>query len=313
MYEELSKHGYSKRDSGTTLVFTSIEKLKNAASTDDLSRVIDTYAELVKYVMENRTASMGVINALRMIGEYILDNGLEGLMDYLNQLYDKYDRACWDAARIAANRIEDGDVLMTISNSLCVRRVFKVLVDEGIKYEVYVLESRPGMEGLDTASYLNDLGVKTYLVVDSAARFFLKNCDKVVVGAEAIAVNGAVVGKVGTSLLSLAANESRVRVFVVAPLYKFSPETIHGELLKLPEGDWHLLMSPDIREKLPKNYRARAPIYDVTPPNLIDAIATEYGLFAPQAVPVVIRQYYGIFPPKLRTLEGIISELKSRR
>ncbi len=309
MYDELSKHGYSRRETGTTLVFTGIDKLRVAASTGDFRKVATTYNELVKYVKEHRPASMGIINALRMIGEYLLENKLKGFTDYLDKLYKKYDRDCWEAARIAANRIVDGDVLMTISNSLCVRRVFKILVDQGKRFEVYVLESRPGMEGLDTASYLNDLGVKTYLIVDSAARFFMKNCKRVVVGAEAIAINGAVVGKVGTSLLSLIAHEARVRVFVVAPLYKFSPETIHGELLKLPEGDWRLLMSPDVREKLPENYRAKAPIYDVTPANLIDAIATEYGLFAPQAVPVVIKQVYGVFPPKLMDLDEIAGKL----
>ncbi len=305
MYEELFKHGYAKRDTGTSLVFTLIDELRDSASTGDLGRVVEKYKQLVEKIMRDRPASYGAINALRLIGEYLLSKGLEGFMEYLDSLRRKYDRDCWEAARVAANRIVDGDVLITISNSLCVRRVFKLLVDQGRKFEVYVMESRPGMEGLDTASYLNDLGVKSYLIVDSAARFFMKNVKKAVIGAEAIAVNGAIVGKVGTSLLSLIANEARVRVFVVAPLYKFSLETIHGELVKLPEGDWRLLMSPDVRKSLPNEYRARAPLYDVAPANYIDGIATEYGLFAPQAIPVIIKQVYGSFPPRIRSLDEI--------
>ncbi len=309
MYEGLFKHGYAKRDTGTMLVFTLIDKLKDSASTGDLGKVVERYKELVGKVMRDRPASYGAINALRLIGEYLLNKGLEGFTDYLDDLRRKYDRDCWEAARVAANRIVDGDVLITISNSLCVRRVFKLLVDQGRMFEVYVMESRPGMEGLDTASYLNDLGVKTYLIVDSAARFFMKNIKKAIIGAEAIAVNGAIVGKVGTSLLSLIANEARVRVFVVAPLYKFSLETIHGELVKLPEGDWRLLMSPDVRKSLPEEYRARAPLYDVAPANYIDGIATEYGLFAPQAIPVIIKQVYGSFPPRIRSLDVILKLL----
>ncbi len=312
MYEELFKHGYTKRDTGTMLVFTLIDKLKDSASTGDLGKVVERYKELVGKVMRDRPASYGAINALRLIGEYLLNKGLEGFTDYLDDLRRKYDRDCWEAARVAANRIVDGDVLITISNSLCVRRVIKLLVDQGRRFEVYVMESRPGMEGLDTASYLNDLGVKTYLIVDSAARFFMKNIKKAIIGAEAIAVNGAIVGKVGTSLLSLIANEARVRVFVVAPLYKFSLETIHGELVKLPEGDWRLLMSPDVRKSLPDEYRARAPLYDVAPANYIDGIATEYGLFAPQAIPVIIKQVYGSFPPRIRSLDEILKLLEEK-
>jgi len=311
--EELLKHGYSKRSTGTELVFKIIDDLRNAFEQGGSNLFFRKYKEYVEYLKINRPASVGSWNILRFIGKHIVDNGFDDLLEYLDKLKKDVDNACWEASKVASNRVVDGDVIMTISNSLCVRRMFKILVDEGIYFKVFVLESRPGMEGLELASYLNDLGVETYLVVDSAGRFFMKEVDKVFVGAEAIAVNGAVVGKVGTSLLSLVANEARVRVFVIAPLYKFSFETIHGELVKLPEGGWRLLMSEDVRKRLPENYVARAPLYEVTPPYLIDGIATEYGLFAPQAVPVILRQVYNSFPPNVpsideitRLLEGIV-------
>ncbi len=312
LYHELVKHGYSKRETGTTLVFTIIEQLRNSAGGGNVREVAKTFLSLSRFVLDNRPASFGAINALRIIGEYLVEKGMDGFIDFLDEMRRKYDRDCWEAARVAANRVVDGDVIITLSNSICVRRVFKILVDEGKSFKVYVMESRPGMEGLDTASYLNDLGVETYLIVDSAARFFMKKVNKAVIGAEAIAVNGAVVGKVGTSLLTLVANESRVRVFVVAPLYKFSFETIHGELVKLPEGNWRLLMSPDVRETLPRGYTARAPIYDVAPAQFIDGIATEIGLFAPQAVPVILKQIYGGFPPRIRPLNEVVSLVEKK-
>lgn len=60
---------------------------------------------------------------------------------------------------------------------------------------------------------------------------------KVLLGAEAIAANGAVVNKIGTSLIALAAHEARVRVFVAAETYKFSPATVLGELVVIEERD----------------------------------------------------------------------------
>ncbi|ABN70449.1 initiation factor 2B related [Staphylothermus marinus F1] len=310
MFEELLKHGYAKRSTGTEYAFTIINRLLNIVERGDREGFVKSYKSIVNSLERERPASMASWNLLREIGHHFVENEFVGLKEKILELREKYDKACWDAANIAAKRVVDGEVLMTISNSLCVRRMFKILVDEGIKYSVYVLESRPGMEGLETASYLDDLGVKTYLIVDSAARFFMKNVDKVFIGAEAIAVNGALVGKIGTSILCLTANEARVRVFAVAPLYKFSYETIHGELIELPEGDWRSLMNEEVRKTLPENYNARAPIYDVTPPNYIDAIATEYGLFAPQAVPVILRQVYGGFPPPIPSIEEILEKMR---
>ena len=167
------------------------------------------------------------------------------------------------------------------------------------------------MEGLKTAEEINRIGYSVKLIIDSAVRFFMKDIDKVLVGAEAVAVNGAVVSKVGMSLISLIANEARVRVFVIAPLSKFNVETLFGELVELPEGDWRRLMSPEVLAELPENYNARVPLYDVAPPSYIDGIATERGLFAPQAIPVVLKDVYGRWPPKVIELEDVLAKIKS--
>jgi len=293
--------------SSTEYLFKVIDRL--LSNTSDPLSFSKIYKMIYDEVEKTRPVNTASINLLREVGRYILENGFNGISEFLDTLRRRYEDACSEAARIAANRVVDDDVLMTMSNGVCLRRMFKFLVDEGIRFSVYVLESRPGMEGLDLASYLDRLGVKTYLIIDSAARFFMKNVKKVIIGAEAIAVNGAVIGKVGTSLLCLVANESRVRVFVIAPLYKFSYETLHGELLELPEGDWSYLMDEEIRSGLPENYRARVPLYDVTPPHLIDGLATEYGLFAPQAIPAIIRQVYGEFPVRTEDLEIIVNRV----
>ncbi len=310
LLNELVKHGYMRRSTGTEYAFMIIDRLLNIVERGDYRGFVEAFKNIVSTLSRERPASMASWNLLRSVGEYFLKKGFTGLKEYMLSLRDKYDRTCWEAANVAAKRIVDGDTLMTISNSLCVRRLFKLLVDNNVKFQVYVLESRPGMEGLDTASYLDELGVKTHLIVDSAARFFMKNVKRVVIGAEAIAANGALVGKVGTSLLCLIANEARVRVFAITPLYKFSFETIHGELITLPEADWRYLMNEEVRKSLPEKYDARVPIYDVTPPNYIDGIATEYGLFAPQAIPVIIKQFFGGFPPKMRSIEDIIREME---
>jgi len=124
-----------------------------------------------------------------------------------------------------------------------------------------------------------------------------------------VAANGAVISKVGTSLLSLIANEARVRVLVVSPMYKFSYETVFGETFKIVEGDWKYLMSSEVRRNLPENYSVYVPLFDITPPEYIDALVTEYGLFSPQALAVIAKQTYW-FKYGASNLEEIVGKIK---
>jgi translation initiation factor 2B subunit (eIF-2B alpha/beta/delta family) len=299
------------RLTGSELALRVLEELYVTASRGSSRELVERIIQLKESILSERPASMATINMLKQVGLYILERGFSGVDSYILELKEKYIRALERASEIASRRIVSGEVLLTNSNSFAVRKLLEHLAKQGKSIELYVTESRPGNEGLLVAEYAESLGFNVYLVVDSAARFFMKKVDKVVVGAEAVASNGAVVSKIGTSLVALVAKEARKRVFVVAPAVKFSPETFYGELLKLPEYDWELLVESDKAARIPENYRARVPIYDVTPPEYIDAIVTEHGLFAPQALPLVLsfieRSGLNLTVP----LEDVVSRLRA--
>ncbi|WP_319637031.1 initiation factor 2B [Thermosphaera chiliense] len=307
---ELIKHGFKQRYTGSEIVFATLDALKEySVSSDEKSfakHLLNTYEKIIA----ERPASAGVLNILRVVIESFLKTGLQTIPNLITDLKSGYEKALWAAAEVACKRVSKGDVLMTSSNSLAVRRFFAKLREENIEVEVYVPESRPGLEGLLLAEYLEELGFNVNLIVDSAMRYFMKNVDKVFLGAEAVAANGAVVSKAGSSLMALAAKEARVRVYVIAPLLKFSFESVYGEMIKLPEGGWELLMDDETRNMLPVNYAARAPLYDVTPPEYIDAIATEYGIFSPQAIPILLKEIYGSYPPSISPLPKLVKQLE---
>ena len=306
---ELSKHGFAPRATGSELLMDILNESLKVAGGRDCRGLVRFLKEKYLLYARERPGSAGLFNTIRSILNYIRENGCTGVREFVEGFRDRYDKALWAASEVMAKRVVDGDVVMTNSNSVAVRRLFEILVRNKVKFSVYVLESRPGMEGLVLADYLDKLGVETYLVVDSAARFFMKNVDKVVSGAEAVAVNGAIVSKAGTSLMALAASEARVRFFAIAPTLKISLETIYGELVKLPEGDWRLLMDEETRRAMPEKYTARAPLYDVTPPNMVDGIATELGLYPPQSIPILVKTIYGTYPPQLKPLDTLFAEL----
>jgi len=127
------------------------------------------------------------------------------------------------------------------------------------------------------------------MIVDSAVCHFMKTADKVLVGAEAIAANGAVINKIGTSTIASVAHDSRVRVFVAASTQKFSPETVFGELIEIEERDPYMVISKEELQKL-GDIKIRNPAFDVTPPGNIDLIITERGVIPPQGAILILRE-----------------------
>ena len=193
---------------------------------------------------------------------------------------------------IGARRIEDGDAIITHCNSAAVTAVLETAFNQGKRFQVFVCETRPRFQGKITAKALSDIGIPASLIVDGAARFFMAKMDKAIVGADAVAANGAVVNKIGTSMVALAAHESRVLFFVAAETYKFSPETMLGQLVKIEERD-SSEVTPEKELKRMPNVTVQNPAFDVTPPEYIDLIITERGIISPQAAIMIIQEEFG--------------------
>ena len=193
---------------------------------------------------------------------------------------------------IGARRIEDGDLVMTHCNSSATIAVLKTAFNQGKRFKVFACETRPRFQGRITAKALGEIGIPTSLIVDGAARFLMAKMDKAIVGADAVAANGAVVNKIGTSMVASAAHDSRVLFFVAAETYKFSPETMLGQLVKIEERDSSEVIPEKELKKMP-NVKVRNPSFDVTPPEYIDLIITERGIISPQAAIMIIQEEFG--------------------
>jgi len=211
-----------------------------------------------------------------------------------------------EAAEIAARRLEDGDVVVTQSYSRSVVRALEKAAAMGKRIEVIVAESRPLLDGVETARTLARVGIPVTLIVDSAARFVMKDATRVILGADAVMADGSVVARTGAGLVALAASEARVRVIVVAGTYKLYPETVYGVTVETPAlGDE--IVPDELREKGVRGY---APLFEHIPPHLVDALATERGVLAPEAVPLLIKEKYGEWPPRLKPLDQLLVEAR---
>jgi len=200
-------------------------------------------------------------------------------------------RATKTIGEYGAKRIKDGDVVLTHCNSEAVTAVLVKAHEMGKKFEVYATETRPRFQGRITASVLAKKGLDVSLIPDSAARVYMRKVDMVVVGADAIAANGAVINKIGTSQVALAAHESRARFYVAAESYKLSPSTMTGELVEI-EHRSPLEVVPKAWLLANAKVKVKNPAFDVTPPEYIDLIITERGLFPPQGVILLMKELY---------------------
>ena len=215
-----------------------------------------------------------------------------GIVRRADNFIERSNSAVRRIGEIGARRISDGDTVLTHCNSQVAIGCILEAHRQGKDIEVFATEVRPRNQGLLTIKALSDAGIKTSFIVDSAARYFMKDIDIVVTGTDAVTVNGSVVNKIGTSQIALAAHEARTRVMVAAETYKFAPKTLTGELIQIEERDSSEVLSPEIAAAMP-NVTVRNPAFDITPAEYIDLIVTEEGAIPPEMAYIIIKDYLG--------------------
>ncbi len=275
----------TSRNSKANQVAFFIKELEKTA--DLLSRTRPTAVSLpsgIRYVMKRVNDSKSTVRNVEEIRRITNDAALRFIKES--------EMAVEKIGEIGARRIKDGDSILTHCNSEAAISIIKRAWKEGKKIHVYATETRPRFQGRETAKTLGTDGIPTFLIVDSAARNFMNKIDKVIVGADAVAVNGAVVNKIGTSMMALAANEARTPFYVATETYKFSPETTFGEMIKIEERSASEVIS-ELRLRRLKSTSVKNPAFDITPAEYIDLIITEKGIIPPQAVIFLIYQEFG--------------------
>jgi methylthioribose-1-phosphate isomerase len=197
-------------------------------------------------------------------------------------------------ARHGALLIKDGDVLLHHCNTGALAGVdwgtafgaIRYAHESGKKVKVLVDETRPRLQGARlTAWECEQYGIPYEIITDNAAGYFLQHgeVNAVFFGADRVAANGDVVNKIGTYMLSLAANANQVPVYCVFPKSTIDGATATGVEIVIEERDPGEVL--DIKyagESIaPTSAQARNPAFDLTPHDLITAWVTEDGILYP--------------------------------
>jgi len=225
------------------------------------------------------------------------DLGAAALAAKAEALFDEDRELCRRMGELGASLIADGDHLLTHCNtgSLVTTGIgtalgaIKTAWRQGKKIHVYVDETRPLLQGARlTAWELAQSGIPHTLICDAMAASLMAQgkVDKVLLGADRIAVNGDVANKIGTYSLAVLANHHRLPFYVVAPYTTVDFGCRDGADIPIEErsadevrGFASVNDGSDPSCWAPPDTPAWNPAFDVTPAQLVTALVLDQGIF----------------------------------
>lgn len=190
-----------------------------------------------------------------------------------------------DAGGHFANLVADGmSVLTHCFGETCFGGFLRAFKRDGKKINIFCQETRPFLQGARlTASLANDLGFETTVITDSSSSSLMESekVDYFVTATDVITQDGYVVNKVGTC------NTAIVASYYYVPYYAIGfPSAKHKSVddvkIEMREGNEVLeFASTRVAEK---GVKGLYPAFDITPPQLIQGIATDKGIYKAEKI-----------------------------
>jgi methylthioribose-1-phosphate isomerase len=162
--------------------------------------------------------------------------------------------------------------------------------------QVFAGETRPWMQGARLTSWeLTQANIPTQLVTEGAAGYTMKNknVDWLIVGADRISADGSAANKIGTYNLAILAKHHGCKVMVAAPSSTFDLTIEDGQHIPIEQRPTSEITHYKDIQIAPDCVEAFNPSFDVTPPELIDAIVTERGIIEQPTASKVAQHFKG--------------------
>ncbi len=221
-------------------------------------------AEVARRLSEAQPAMAIVHNVAHLIARLVSEG--HDPKAVLMEIRTELDRARERIARTFLKVAPPHATIVTLSYSDNVLEAIKMAHGRGHVNRVYVLESGPLFEGRTMANALSDAGVPATAVPDSEGPSLLARASCVLVGADSVLRDGAVVNKLGTHGLARVAGDRKKPFYVACETLKFDA--------RYDAGTWPGSRIPN----------AIDPTFDVTPAELVTTIVTERGTYAPEVI-----------------------------
>jgi translation initiation factor 2B subunit (eIF-2B alpha/beta/delta family) len=164
-----------------------------------------------------------------------------------------------------------------------------LLKSKKFNFEIYVMESRPLLEGHRVAELLSS-HFQTHLIIDAAIGTFIDEIDVVLIGVDSILKDGSIINKIGTFPLALLAKSKEKDIFAVCDTYKYNLKSHYGYDISITEKPISEVYNKQITNKFLEvhNY-----YFDITPAEYISGIISELGILK---IPEFLEQVTNVLP-----------------
>ncbi len=256
-----------KIQGATNIAISSLKYLGKFSKTNGFGKEFDNEIEKLRNVRKTAVILHNVLNELKK------EKSEKKIKLLLNELETAKERI----GKNGASLIKENFQVHTHCHSTHALAVIKEAASQGKKFRVIVDITEPKLQGIITAKELSKIkNIKVILIADNAAGLALSHYshpmdDVVIVGADAIRKEG-VVNKIGTYLISVAAEEEKVPFYVATTTFAVDKRNEFSIEERIPS---------EIYKKI-RNVEIRNPAFDVTPLEHVTKFITEKGVFSPE-------------------------------
>ncbi|MFC7114553.1 translation initiation factor eIF-2B [Natronoarchaeum sp. GCM10025703] len=216
------------------------------------------------------TTQRWIVTAVTDANPETVDEAKAELQSVVDDAVTEVEASKEAAAIRAANLIEDGDTLLTHSNSSTATMALEYASQSGTEFTLYTTETRPNFFGRTTArQFASHENVEVKMIVDSAVGTVLPDCDRVIIGMNCI-IENTIYNRVGTYPIAATAADVGVPVTVVGSSSKFIGDGF--EFQQTYRSGNEVMLEPK------EGFTVENPMYDCTPTRLLDQVVTEDGV-----------------------------------
>jgi len=257
-----------------------------------LAQILKT-TELLKSLRCSDMNLYWALDRMRHCAENNRDHKLSTLRDILLReamnILKEDEKTSRTISLLGSDLLRSGDSVLTYGNagalaSAGMGSALGMLAQAAAKhqdFQVLVAENRPYLHGARlTALELKAAKIPFKLITDNAAAFLMRQgrVHVVVVGARRIAMNGDVVGDIGTYGLAMLAYHHNIPFYVAAPVSSFDRGLHTADHVVLGERKAEEIIAIHGKPISVTGVKALNPVCDVTPHKYISALISDLGV-----------------------------------